>query len=72
MLKKLYTIEAKNTGTKAFLYSPLVSESAYKSHAVESLVQKLYNGSVNLMPTSFIRERIITEADYSLRARKYT
>ena len=50
-------IKAENTGNKAFQYTPLVSEEDYKVYANNTFLQKIYNGSVNLMLTSFIKER---------------
>jgi BlaI family penicillinase repressor len=50
-------IKAENTGNKAFLYTPIVSEVDYKNYANNTFLQKIYNGSVNLMLTSFIKER---------------
>lgn len=56
-------IKAKKTGTKAFLYSPLVSQSEYRAHASKSFLQKVYNGSLNLMVASFIKDRKISPAE---------
>lgn len=56
-------IKAENTGGKAFLYSPLVSEENYKIHANESFLQKLYNGSLNLMLTSFIKDKRLSKEE---------
>lgn len=48
---------------KAFLYFPLVSEEEYKAYANTTFLQKLYNGSVNLMLASFIKEQKLTRAE---------
>jgi len=54
-------IAAENTGSKAFLYKPLVNEVDYKSYANHSFLQKMYNGSVNLMLASFIKEKKLSK-----------
>ncbi|MBC8060742.1 MAG: BlaI/MecI/CopY family transcriptional regulator [Clostridiaceae bacterium] len=56
-------IKSENTNSKAFLYSPLVGENEYKSYVNNSLLQKLYNGSLNLMLSSFIKEQKLSKAD---------
>ena len=56
-------IKSENTGSKAYLYSPLISEGEYKTYANNSLLQKLYNGSLNLMLTSFIKEQKLSKED---------
>lgn len=56
-------IKAEHTGTKAFLYSPIVSEEDYKVYANNTFLQKIYNGSVNLMLTSFIKESKLSAAE---------
>ena len=56
-------LKAEKTDSKAFLYSPLVSESDYKAYANQSFLQKFYNGSLNLMLTSFIKERKLSKSE---------
>jgi BlaI family penicillinase repressor len=56
-------VKAENNGNKAFSYSPVVSEEDYKVFANNSFLQKIYNGSVNLMLTSFIKERKLSKED---------
>lgn len=56
-------IKAEKTGSKAFVYSALVSEQEYKAYANNSLLQKLYNGSINLMFTSFIKEQKLSKSE---------
>lgn len=53
-------IKAEPTAGKAFLYSPLVSEEEYRAYANSSFLKKMYNGSVNLMLASFVREQRIS------------
>jgi BlaI family transcriptional regulator, penicillinase repressor len=56
-------IKAEKTGSKAFLYLPLVSESEYKAYANDSFLHKIYNGSVNLMLASLIKEQKLSKAE---------
>lgn len=56
-------IRAEKTGSKAFVYAPLVGEEEYKAYANQSFLQKLYNGSVNLMLTSFIKEKKLSREE---------
>lgn len=56
-------IKAEKTGTKAFLYSPLVSQSEYRAYASKSFLQKVYDGSLNLMVASFIKDQKISPAE---------
>ncbi|MGI6551482.1 MAG: BlaI/MecI/CopY family transcriptional regulator [Syntrophomonadales bacterium] len=53
-------IKADPTEGKAFLYSPLVSAEEYRAYANSSFLKKMYNGSVNLMLASFVREQRIS------------
>lgn len=55
-------IKAEKTG-KAYVYSPLVSENDYRAYANDSFLQKIYNGSINLMLASFVKENKISKAD---------
>jgi BlaI family transcriptional regulator, penicillinase repressor len=56
-------IKAEKTGSKAFLYLPLVSEGEYKAYANDSFLHKIYNGSVNLMLASLIKEQKLSKAE---------
>ncbi len=56
-------IKAEKTGTKAFLYSPLVGQSEYRAYASKSFLQKVYNGSLNLMIATFIKDHNISPAE---------
>jgi len=59
-------IRAENTDTKAFLYLPNISKEEYRIYANNSLLKKLYNGSLNLMLASFIKDQKLSpeEIDY--------
>jgi BlaI family transcriptional regulator, penicillinase repressor len=62
-------VEAKKTtaetskGTKAYVYSPLVSENDYKASANDSFLKRLYNGSVNVMITSFVKQQKMSKEE---------
>ncbi len=56
-------IGAEKTSGKAFVYTPLVAEEAYKAHANQSFLQKLYKGSLNLMVTSFLKEKKLSKEE---------
>lgn len=49
--------------SKAYLYSACVGEEEYRAYANKTFLEKLYNGSVNLMLASFVKEQQITEKD---------
>lgn len=50
-------VKAVRLDGKSYLYSPHISEQEYKSYANQSFVQKLYNGSLQLMLASFMKEQ---------------
>lgn len=54
-------IKAEKINNKAFIYSPNVTEEEYKSYANKSFLQKVYNGSLNLMLTSFIKQQKLSK-----------
>jgi BlaI family penicillinase repressor len=56
-------VKAEHTDRKAFLYSPCVTEDHYRAHANSTFLQKLYDGSVNSMLASFVKEQKISKAE---------
>lgn len=56
-------LQARQTGGKAFLYTPAIGEQEYRAYANSSFLEKLYNGSVQLMLTSFVKEHKISKAE---------
>lgn len=46
-----------------YLYSPLVSEEECRRIETKSFLQKVYNGSINLLISSFIKEDKLTKDD---------
>ncbi|WP_129598106.1 BlaI/MecI/CopY family transcriptional regulator [Anaerophilus nitritogenes] len=66
LITRLVSKEALSTDKingKAFIYSPNFSEKEYKSYANETFLQKIYNGSIRSMLTSFIKEQKLTKKD---------
>ncbi len=56
-------VTAKKIDGKSNLYSPNVSEEDYKRHANKSFLHKLYNGSLNLMLASFIKDQRLSKEE---------
>lgn len=56
-------INVDKSNKKSYIYSPNVSEKEYKKVANESFLNKLYNGSVNLMLSTFIKENNLSKQD---------
>lgn len=61
LCKGVLTVD--KTNKKAYIYSSNVSEYEYRKVANESFVNKLYNGSINLMVSSFIKENKFSKQD---------
>ncbi len=56
-------VKPVKTESKAFMYTPLVCESDFKASANKSFLEKVYDGSVNLMLASFIKEQQISKEE---------
>lgn len=56
-------ITATKIDGKSYLYSPNIGEEEYKSYANESFLQKLYNGSFNLMLTNFVKGQKLSKEE---------
>lgn len=56
-------INASKIDGKSYNYSASISEEEYKSHANNSFLQKLYNGSINLMMASFIKDQKLSRKE---------
>ncbi|TYQ12670.1 UNVERIFIED_CONTAM: BlaI family penicillinase repressor [Acetivibrio alkalicellulosi] len=56
-------INTEKINSKAFIYSPIVNEDEYKRFANKSFLQKVYNGSLNLMIASFLKEKKLTKKE---------
>ncbi|MGL6104953.1 BlaI/MecI/CopY family transcriptional regulator [Romboutsia sp.] len=66
LITRLVGKEALNvdkTNKKMYIYTPNIGEHEYKNYANESFLQKLYNGSVNLMLSSFIKDKKLSKEE---------
>lgn len=66
LITRLVGKEALNvdkTNKKMYIYTANIKENEYKKHANESFLQKLYNGSVNLMLSSFIKDKKLSKEE---------
>lgn len=66
LINRLVTKEYINvdkTNKKAYIYMPNISESEYKKDANESFLEKLYSGSVNMLISTFIKEKKLSKQD---------
>ncbi|PAB59071.1 BlaI/MecI/CopY family transcriptional regulator [Anaeromicrobium sediminis] len=61
-LLKKEVISYKKDG-KSYLYYPLVEESNYRKLENESFLKKVYNGSINVMFASFIKDMKLSDKD---------
>lgn len=56
-------IEVDKTNKKLYIYYPRISEEQYKSYANDSFLKKIYNGSINMMLSSFIKDKKLSKED---------
>ncbi|RDY27581.1 BlaI/MecI/CopY family transcriptional regulator [Romboutsia weinsteinii] len=56
-------LDVDKSSKKGYIYSPNVSEQEYKKVANESFINKLYNGSLNLMLSTFITDNQLSKQD---------
>ena len=56
-------INVDKTNKKSYIYTPNISEEEYKKYANDSFLKKLYNGSVNLMISTFIKDNKLSKED---------
>lgn len=50
-------VKAKKLDGKSYLYTPVIKEDEYKCYASQSFLKRLYNGSLNLMLTNYVKEQ---------------
>lgn len=48
---------------KSYKYSPSISKEIYKGFANENFLQRLYNGSVHMMLSSFVKNNKLTKTE---------
>jgi BlaI family penicillinase repressor len=46
-----------------YQYSPLIEEDAYKGEEVHSFLKKMYDGSLNMLVASFIRDEKLSREE---------
>lgn len=56
-------ISADKSDTKSYIYSAKVSRQEYENQESKNYINKLYNGSVKLMLTSFVKNNNLTKED---------
>ena len=56
-------VKAEKNGTKAFVYSSLISEKDYVNAETGNFLNKLYGGSVKLMLANFVENNKLTEEE---------
>lgn len=56
-------VRTEKKDAKSFIYSAAVKKEDYQSYANRSFIKKLYDGSLNLMLASFIKDAHLSKAD---------
>lgn len=62
-LVKKGAVNAEKERGKAFLYSANINEDEYKQEQSNSLINKLFNGSISLMMSNFVKSNNISNED---------
>ena len=62
-LVKKGAVNAEKESGKAFLYSANINEDEYKQEQSNSLINKLFNGSISLMMSNFVKSNNISSED---------
>ncbi len=62
-LVKKGAVNAEKESGKAFLYSANINEDEYKQEQSNSLINKLFNGSISLMMSNFVKSNNISNED---------
>ena len=56
-------VKAEKKDAKSYLYSASVNREEYQKYANKNFIKKLYNGSLNLMLASFIKDEKLSKED---------
>ncbi|MBE7013926.1 MAG: BlaI/MecI/CopY family transcriptional regulator [Ruminococcaceae bacterium] len=56
-------IKTDKINAKSYIYFANITKEEYQSYANKSFMKKLYNGSLNLMLSSFIKNERLSESD---------
>lgn len=62
-LVKKGAVNAEKENGKAFLYSANINEEEYKLEQSNSLINRLFNGSISLMMSNFVKSNNISNED---------
>lgn len=57
--KEVVNVDKSNK--KSYIYSSNISEEEYKNYASKSFLEKLYNGSINKMVLSFVKDKKLSK-----------
>lgn len=56
-------VSVDKSNKKSYVYSPNISEKEYKNYASKSFLEKLYNGSINKMVLSFVKDKKLSKEE---------
>lgn len=56
-------VKVDKTNKKSYIYSANISEEKYKNYASKSFLEKLYNGSINKMVLSFVKDKKLSKEE---------
>lgn len=56
-------VSTEKKDAKSYLYSAVVTREEYEHYANRNFIKKLYNGSLNLMLASFIKDEKLSKED---------
>lgn len=56
-------VNVDKSNKKSYIYSPNICEREYKNYASKSFLEKLYNGSINKMVLSFVKDKRLSKEE---------
>ena len=56
-------INVDKSNKKSYIYSANINEHDYKNYASKSFLEKLYNGSINKMVLSFVKDNKLSKEE---------
>ncbi len=56
-------VRTEKKDAKSYIYSATIKREDYQSYANKSFIKKLYNGSLNLMLASFVKDEKLSKED---------
>ena len=57
-------VNVDKSNKKSYIYSASISEKEYKNYASKSFLEKLYNGSINKMVLSFVKDKKLSKYSF--------